>query len=297
MLDANYVPTVTYTQPDRRQGRGRNLTPSPVKALAVEQGISVEQPQSLKDAEIQARFKQHQLDVLIVVAYGLILPDPVLEAPRLGCLNVHASLLPRWRGAAPLERAYIEGDEEAGVCIMQMESGLDTGPVYIERRFTMPKRFRQLEQSMLAHSQDALIEGLNAISRGDLGAPSAQTGTATYAHKLTAADRDIDWNQDAHRLSRQIEALSDRAPVRCQIGGKQIQLLEAEVIKDTPPEGPVGAISGLEAEGFRIRCATHELLIKRIKLEGRGVSSAADAINGYPDLFSLDAQCDPINPA
>ena len=237
----NFAPEVVYTQPDREAGRGRKLVASAVKqaALSLESDIVIEQPASLRHADAQARLKQHQPDVFVVVAYGLILPAEILAIPRYGCINVHASLLPRWRGAAPIERAYMAGDSHTGVSIMQMDAGLDTGPVF--RTASCPlgtATVAELEQTLAHLGSKALLATLRDLQaaksgKAPLPTPTAQSEEgATYAHKLTAADRTLDFSMDAQKLARQINALAERLPVRVHVADKRIQLLAASCARE-----------------------------------------------------------------
>lgn len=285
LLGADKRPIAVYTQPDRSQGRGRKLTPSPVKTLALEHNIAVEQPPNFKAPDVLNTLAHYAPTVMVVVAYGLILPQAVLDIPEAGCLNVHTSLLPRWRGAMPMERSFIAGDKQAGTCIMQMDAGLDTGPVHRRIEFPMPERFADLERQTIAASAEALVEVLDGLQAGTLGEPQAQSEEGvTYAHKLTAAERWIDWTKDAAAIARQIDALSYRAPARTKLDSKSLQLMQA-----TPDQngtsGEAGQIVAAGAEGIRVQCATHQLLITELKMEGRQQTSAQNAVNGYPQLF------------
>src|SRR5690242_18538599 len=198
-----------YTQPDRPAGRGRKLAASPVKQRALAAGLALEQPESLKDAGAQQALAAYAPDLMIVVAYGLILPKKVLAIPRLGCWNVHASLLPRWRGAAPIQRAILAGDSETGVDLMQMEAGLDTGPVLIERRTPIgdDDTGGSLHDRLSMLGADALAEGLARIARGETLTPRAQAETGVvYAHKLEKSEARLDWNEPARVLARKVRA-------------------------------------------------------------------------------------------
>jgi methionyl-tRNA formyltransferase len=233
-------PAVVYTQPDRPIGRGRKLRPGPVKALASAEGIEVLQPATLRDPQAVERLAQFRLDLLVVVAYGLLLPQPILETPRLGCINVHASLLPRWRGAAPVERAIMAGDEMTGVSIMRMDRGLDTGPVYLQRPCPIGERATgpELEQALAVLGLEALLVCLGALP--DLIPQSQPDEGVSYAHKLTPADAPIDWSRDARVIDRQVRALCGRLPAFTFSAGTRIQILAA-----TPnPESATGAAPG-----------------------------------------------------
>ena len=226
LCESEFLPQVVLTQPDRPKGRGRSLQASPVKDYAQSQQIPIYQPQSLRTAESIAPLADLDLDVLIVAAYGLILPQTVLELPRLGCINVHASLLPRWRGAAPIERSIMAGDEQTGVCIMQMDEGLDTGPVLAQTAVPIaPEDSAQSLEQLLADQGAQLL--INTLRKLPIAAKPQPTDGACYAPKLTAADRQVDWQRSAGELDLQVRALSDRMPVRCNVGGAVMQILQA----------------------------------------------------------------------
>jgi methionyl-tRNA formyltransferase len=298
LIRAGFEPNQVYTQPDRPKGRGRKMQPSPVKELALSHGIKVEQPVSFKDSEAQATLKALSPDVLVVVAYGLILPSPVLEIPRFGCINVHASLLPRWRGAAPIERALMAGDKETGCCIMKMDAGLDTGPVYRRSKVAITAKtdILKLEGQLAAVGSEDLVIVLKAFEKARSSGtappepePQSEAGI-TYAQKLTALDRVLDCKRPGQTLVNQINALSARMPVRCEIGHKRAQLLSAE-IQETDASGPPGTIAELSTAGLRINCATKQLLIKKLKFEsGKGtVLDGPAMVNGHSADLNVGA--------
>lgn len=298
LISAEFAPSQVYTQPDRPKGRGRRMQPSPVKQLALSHDIKVEQPVSFKDIEAQATLKALSPDVLVVVAYGLILPPSVLEIPRFGCINLHASLLPRWRGAAPIERALMAGDKQTGCCIMKMEAGLDTGPVYRRSKIpiTAETDILKLEGDLAEIGSEDLIIVLKDFEKAkDSGIsppkPEPQSETdITYAQKLTALDRILDCKRPAQELANQINALSARMPVRCEIGHKRAQLLSAE-IRETDANGPPGTIAELSAAGLKINCAAKQLLIKKLKFEsGKGtVLDGPAMVNGHSADLNVGA--------
>ena len=289
-----FKPEAVFTQPDRPAGRGRKIVASPVKASALDLGITVQQPTTLKDPESAALVESYAPDLLIVVAYGLLLPKSILEIPTYGCLNVHASLLPRWRGAAPIERAYMAGDRETGVSIMQMDEGLDTGPVFTKKSFEIgTASIAEVEDKMGALGCEALRETLALFSKakageGDTPIPIPQPTTgANYAKKLSAQDRKLDFGREAKLLARQVNALSERVPVRITIAGKNMQLLAAtERISEQSPQQP-GCVVSLDKSGLCLQTATHQLLIQKAKFEGgKGtVLDGAALMNGYAQLL------------
>ena len=292
---SEYTPQIVLTQPDRPKGRGRSLQASPVKDYAQDQGLPIYQPQSLRAAESIVPLIDLNLDVLIVAAYGLILPKHVLELPRLGCINVHASLLPRWRGAAPVERAIMAGDEQTGVCIMQMDEGLDTGPVLAQTAvpITPEDSAQSLEQSLADKGGQLLIGTLRNLPTTAKPQP---TEGACYAPKLTAADRQVNWQREAGELALQVRALCDRAPVRCEVSGAVMQILQATARRqdsDNAATAP-GTIIECAKTGIAVQCGSGELLITRLKLnKGKGLAmNAADAINGYGEILCPGAIID-----
>ena len=286
LIESGQAPVLVLTQPDRPVGRGQKPRPSPVKALATGHGIEVRSPTSLKAVDLAA----DGLDLLIVAAYGLLLPPHVLAAPRLGCLNVHASLLPRWRGAAPVERAIMAGDRETGVCLMQMDEGLDTGPVYA--RATLPigadMTGGQLEAQLAELGAELLVETLPVIET--LTPTPQQDAGATYAAKIGPADSRVDWALDSAAIARQVRALAERAPVTVSPDTDptlSLRLLAAEPFETPPGPPPVpGCVIGSNRKGIVVATVDGTLLITRLQLNrGKGrPMSARDVLNGYPQL-------------
>ncbi|MGQ7242170.1 methionyl-tRNA formyltransferase [Salinicola sp. V024] len=215
-----------YTQPDRPAGRGRKLTPSPVKRLALEHGLVVETPISLKNEEAQRRLAEFDADVMIVVAYGLLLPQAVLDIPRLGCLNVHASLLPRWRGAAPIQRAIEAGDVESGITLMQMDAGLDTGAMLLIKRTPIDDTTTggELHDRLAELGGQTLIEGVDALAAQDLTSTPQPEAGVTYASKLSKPEAELDFSQSAVALSRQIRAFNPWPVAWTRLDGEPLRL-------------------------------------------------------------------------
>ena len=269
---------------------------SPVKQLAQELGLALAQPANLRDPENLKSLQETAPDILVVAAYGLILPAPVLSLPRFGCINVHASLLPRWRGAAPIERAIMAGDKETGVCIMQMEEGLDTGPVMAQQHVSIkPEYTAQPLEQILADTGSELL--LATLQKLPVAAEPQPAEGATYANKLTSKDRIADWQGSALAVHQRIRALSDRMPVRCEINGAVMQILAARVIgqndSGTPKPKP-GTLFQASKDGLYVQCGEDALVITQLKLNrGKGkVMDAAAALNGYPDILHAGAQID-----
>ena len=291
-----YRPQLVLTQPDRPRGRGRKLAPNAVKMLADELDLAVEQPASLEEPEATATLAARAVDVLIVAAYGLILPPRVLQIPTYGCLNVHASLLPRWRGAAPIERAIMAGDEMSGVAIMQMERGLDTGPVFAVRETPINETdsAQALEARLADLGGSALLDVLNEFASAKLGntappEPIPQDASqATYAAKLTSQDRKVDWTQDAHRIALRVRALADRLPLTLERANLRLQILAATAVSTTAGNLP-GTIVQADRGGIVIQCASGGLQITKLRLNrGKGQPmEAAQALNGYADEFAV----------
>ncbi|MGH8172111.1 MAG: methionyl-tRNA formyltransferase, partial [Rhodanobacteraceae bacterium] len=233
-----------YTQPDRPAGRGRQLLASPIKQRALAAGIAVEQPQTLKDDDARARLKAYAADLLVVVAYGLILPRRVLALPRLGCWNVHASLLPRWRGAAPIHRAILAGDTESGVDLMQMEAGLDTGPILLERRtpIATDETGGSLHDRLAALGADVLAQGLALAVKGDALRPEPQSDVGvTYAHKIEKSEARLDWNESAIALERKVRAFDPWPIAEAVIHGERLRIWSAHALP-TRAESPPGTV-------------------------------------------------------
>jgi len=303
LSNSPHAPKAVLTQPDRARGRGRRVQANPVKQLAGALQLPVLQPANLRDTDAMDQLKALQPDLLIVAAYGLILPKTVLNLPTYGCLNVHASLLPRWRGAAPVERALMAGDPETGVCIMHMEAGLDTGPVYRCARTPIEpdSSAEELERRLAEMGAQELLTVVGAFADAHATqsrppAPVAQRETgATYAHKLTAADRTLDWTRPAEELARQINALADRLPVRTRIADIGCQFLAATAMADStgrPTKPAPGTLMDASKIGLFIQCATGQLQITSLRMEqGKGTPlNPAAAINGFGDLFRNGAQ-------
>ncbi len=241
-LAQSHEVAVVYTRPDRPRGRGRALVPTPVKTVALELGIPVLQPQSFRDESVVAEFRALGCDVACVAAYGLILPTSVLEAPRHGCINVHASLLPRHRGAAPIHRAILEGDEHAGVCIMQMEEGLDTGPYALcASTLVGEKTIDELESELAALGAEALVEVLDAVEHGSVSWTSQDDTQATYAAKVTAADVHLDPGLSVTDALRRVRASTRSARAKILVCGCVLDVLTAS---EAEMRLPAGSISG-----------------------------------------------------
>ncbi len=275
-----------YTQPDRPAGRGRKLSPSPVKQAALTAGIAVEQPESLKSAGAQATLAAHQPDLLVVVAYGLILPRKVLAIPRLGCWNVHASLLPRWRGAAPIQRAINAGDSETGVGLMAMEAGLDTGPVLLQRRTPISREDTggSLHDRLSALGAEVLLEGLARAMAGDMPAPTPQPEQGvTYAKKLDKAEAKLDFSRPAIELERQVRAFNPWPVAEGVIAGESLRIWAASAIEMDHHAAPA-TLLGASGDGIDLASGVGALRITAMQRPGGKRIEARDYLNARPEL-------------
>ncbi|MFV0622520.1 methionyl-tRNA formyltransferase [Sphingomonas sp. ac-8] len=274
LVAAGHTIVAAYTQPPRAGGRrGKAATPTPIHARAEALGIPVRHPTSLRTADAQQDFAALDADVAVVAAYGLILPQPVLDAPRLGCLNVHASLLPRWRGAAPVQRAILAGDAETGVGIMQMEAGLDTGPVRLERRIAIGSATAgALTGQLAALGGEAMVEVLGNFDRYP-PVPQPEEGV-TYAAKLGKAEARLRFDQPAEAVERQVRAFHPTGFF--ELGGERFRVFAAEVVSDT------GAAGTVLDDWLTIACASGAIRPTLVQRAGRGAMPAADLLRGYP---------------
>lgn len=271
---ARHEVVCVYTQPPRAAGRGQKPRPSPVQAAAEALGLTVRTPARLKAPEDQADFAALGADVAVVVAYGLILPQPVLDAPRLGCLNIHASILPRWRGAAPIHRAVMAGDAETGVAIMQMEAGLDTGPVLAEARTPIgPEETTGDLHDRLADMGAALIA--EVLDRLPLDAVPQSEDGVTYAAKIDKAEARIDWTRPAAEVDRLIRGLSPFPGAWCEVAGERVKLLRARVV---PGEGAPGAVLG----PLVVACGAGAVEVLELQRQGKRPLPTAEALRGMP---------------
>jgi methionyl-tRNA formyltransferase len=275
LVEAGHEIACVYCQPPRPAGRGHKDRPTPVQARAEALGLPVRHPKSLKSQEAQAEFAALDADVAVVVAYGLILPQPVLDAPRHGCLNIHASLLPRWRGAAPIHRAVLAGDRETGVCIMQMEAGLDTGPVLLREAtpITEADTTGALHDRLSAMGAKLIVE---ALDRLDTLAPEPQPEAGvTYAAKIDKAEAAIDWSQPAETVARQIRGLSPFPGAWTLHGDDRLKLLDARAV---PGEGAPGTV----LDGFTVACGEGAVEVLRAQRAGKGPQETETFLRGHP---------------
>lgn len=303
LLAAGHEVCAVYTQPDRATGRGKKLKPSPVKQIAESHDLPVCQPVSLKDAAALEQLKAWQADLMIVVAYGLILPQAVLDAPRLGCLNVHASILPRWRGAAPIERAILAGDEETGVTIMQMDAGLDTGDMLYTKTtpISMTDTRESLEARLIHLGQESLLYTLANLDLLKSQARVQDDQLSTYARKLEKQEAEINWSDPAEVIDRQIRASIGRNPAYTVMDELRIRVLSAsaEVETDdtqhdvtTNQPGTIVAIrrQGKKVESIDVACGEGLLRLHQVQLPGKNAMSVHDLLNARQHMFEPGKQ-------
>jgi methionyl-tRNA formyltransferase len=285
-ISAHVDIAAVYTQPDRPAGRGRQLTASAVKAAAIDAGLNVEQPETLREKSAQERLRSFEPDLLVVVAYGLILPRNVLAMPRLGCWNIHASLLPRWRGAAPIQRALLAGDTKTGVCLMQMEAGLDTGPVLIERAIDIDANDTagSLHDRLAELGAQVLREGLQRAILGEPMASQAQTDEGTtYAAKLEKSEARLDWNDDALQLERKVRAFNPWPVAEAQLDGERVRIWSAHALAQRFDQAP-GTIAAANATGIDVVCKAGTLRITELQRDGSRRQSVRDYLNARRNL-------------
>jgi len=284
ILDAGFNVVVALTQPDRPSGRGMQLTPSPVKQLALKHGIPVEQPVSLRNEEAQALVRSYNLDVLVVVAYGLILPQAVLDMPRYGCLNIHGSILPRWRGAAPIHRAIEAGDAETGVCIMQMDAGLDTGGVVDEARLAIEATDTTalLHDRLAALGAERIVAVLKKLAAGAalVAMPQPEAGV-TYAHKLEKQESLLNLQASASELDRKIRAYNPFPGAVLHSGEQPIKIWGAHIVA---AKGQPGTVLSSDDSGVVVACGEGAICLDVLQAPGGKRLKAADFLRGHPLL-------------
>ncbi len=288
-----------YTQPDRPAGRGRKLTASPVKALAQEHDIPVYQPLNFKQAEDLEQLQALNADLMVVVAYGIILPKAVLETPRFGCINVHASLLPRWRGAAPIQRAIAEGDRETGVTIMQMDEGLDTGAMLskVSTPISLSDTGGSLHDRLAELGAEACVASLNAINTGDIDAEPQDNDLANYAHKLSKEEGRIQWNLPSDQVHNLIRAFNPWPVAHTEMDGKKVRLFDVELLDSSvvdtdtiSPQGTPGTILAANKQGLTVATGTGAIRITRMQLSGAKQLPVTDILNSRKEQFSVGKQ-------
>jgi methionyl-tRNA formyltransferase len=297
LLKAGHHVVAVYTQPDRPAGRGKKLQASPVKKIALENMLPVFQPSSLRPLQETESLASLNCDLMIVVAYGLILPKAILDVPRLGCLNVHASLLPRWRGAAPIERALLAGDKISGVTIMQMDEGLDTGAMLNKESVQISATDNRvnLEERLQIAGQAALIRTLGDLEKYQSEATVQNDEDSNYAAKLEKSEAFIDWRLSASEIDRQIRAGIGRNPAYTVLNDQRLRILKGTVSVETYNAKP-GQIVESEKSHFTVSCGSGALDIQRVQLPGKSPATVKDISNSRPELFSRDVAFDHRQP-
>ena len=289
--DGRHSVVAVYTQPDRPAGRGKKLTASPVKLVAEQQSLPICQPASLKPEEQQSLLAEFGADIMVVVAYGLILPQAVLEIPRLGCINVHGSILPRWRGAAPIQRAVEAGDPESGVTIMQMDAGLDTGAMLsisrcpIDPQETSGSLYNKLAELGAA----ALLDDLDRLEKGVAVSVVQDDSQSTYASKIDKAEALIDWSAAAPTLGRRIRAFNPFPAAYTLVEGQRIKVWAATVSSETA-SGKAGQITRANRDGLLVACGQGSLLLTEIQLAGKSRMPVSEILKSRADLFAVGQQ-------
>lgn len=283
LVAAGHQVVACYTQPDRKAGRGRKLTASPVKARALELNIPVEQPQNFKAEEDQATLAAYDAELMVVVAYGLLLPKVVLDTPSRGCINVHASILPRWRGAAPIQRAVVAGDSESGVTIMQMDIGLDTGDMLLVERtpIAADETGGSLHDRLAVIGAKALTDSIEQMQSGSLSATPQDDSLANYAHKLDKAEAVIDWSQSNLQIDQTIRGFNPWPVAETQIGEKRVRIWQAKVEQIEQDGNPAGSVISADKTGLLVACGSGTLRITKLQNVGGKPMSVADFLNGF----------------
>ena len=282
LLDSPHDVIAVYTQPDRPAGRGRRTTASPVKQLALQHDLTVYQPESLKTEAAQQALTALQPDLMVVIAYGLILPPAVLAIPRLGCINVHASLLPRWRGAAPIQRAILAGDTETGVCLMQMDAGLDTGPVLASTAcpIAAADTGSHLHDKLAQLGAQLLSDNLAALKRGELKPRQQDEALACYADKLKKSEAQIDWNAPAVEIMRRIRAFNAWPVAETRYADRQLRIWDALFVPGDAEALP-GTVQSVDKTGIEVACGAGRLRLLELQLPGARAVTAGEFINAH----------------
>lgn len=295
LLDSDHQVVGVYTQPDRPAGRGKKLAASPVKQVAQMAALPVFQPPSLKDSDAQAQLAELKADVMVVVAYGLLLPQAVLDTPRLGCINVHASLLPRWRGAAPIQRAIEAGDTETGVTIMQMALGLDTGPMLqkVTCSITAEDTAASLHDRLADIGPPALLNTLNEMARGHLHPEQQDDSQSTYARKIDKAEAAVDWQLSATELGRKVRAFNPFPMAYTFAGDDRIRIHSARPWDEKNPPSEPGTVLAVDIQAIKVACGSGTLGITRLQLPGKKPLSAAEFANGFAGYLQSGQKLSP----
>lgn len=288
LIDSEHDVVLVATQPDRPAGRGRKLTPSPVKQLALQYHIPVFQPLSLKEPEAQSHLQQYSADIMIVVAYGLLLPPAVLTMPEYGCLNIHASLLPQWRGAAPIARALLAGDKKTGISIMQMDAGLDTGDVLYTSvcHIQADDNAQTLHDKLSPLGAQALLSTLQKLANQEINAIAQESTQSSYAGKLSKKQAVIDWQQPAEQIHNQIRAFNPWPVAQTQWGDKVLRLRQSSLLDEDHQTTP-GTVVRSHKNGIDVATGTQLLRVLNLQLPGAKALNVADFVNAHDLTHSL----------
>ncbi|TVP10407.1 methionyl-tRNA formyltransferase [Shewanella sp. KCT] len=291
LIDSEHQVIGVYSQPDRPAGRGKKLQASPVKALALEHDIPVYQPVSLRNEDAQAELAALGADIMVVVAYGLILPQVVLDTPRLGCINVHGSILPRWRGAAPIQRALWAGDAATGVTIMQMDIGLDTGDMLLKTHLPIEDSdtSASLYEKLAEQGPTALIQALKGLAEGSLTPEPQDEALASYAEKLSKEEAQLDWRKPAQQLWREVRAFNPWPASHFPHQDAAIKVWQASVSDETSQQAP-GTIIHADKQGIAVTTGEGVLVLETIQLPGKKAMAVADVLNARGDWFTPGTQ-------
>lgn len=285
LIRAGHRVLLVLTQPDRPAGRKRRMSATPVKAFARSHDLPVAEPSSLRDQEILARLRALEPDLIVVVDYGMIIPPEVLQLPARGCINGHASLLPRWRGAAPIERAVLAGDRRTGITIMQMDEGLDTGPILLVRPTEIDEQESagRLRERLADLCGQALVDALALLEAGKLAPRPQEEHGACYAKKIASPEARVDWHRPAVQIARQVRAFDPRPGAYTEYRGKRMKIIEAAPL-DEPAEDPPGTVFRATGHGIDVATAEGSLRLLTLQLPGGKPMSAAAFLNGHPVL-------------
>ncbi|WP_218814314.1 methionyl-tRNA formyltransferase [Rickettsiella endosymbiont of Dermanyssus gallinae] len=288
LLASEHQVVAVYTQPDRPKGRGRHLLMSPIKQLALEKNLPVCQPITLRNVDEQKKLAAWNADLMVVVAYGLILPPAVLAIPPLGCINVHASLLPRWRGAAPIQRAILAGDEETGISIMQMDEGLDTGQVLqeVSCKIEQTDTSQTLQDRLAKLGAQALVTSLNNVEQGNYQLKPQSDQGSTYAKKIDKAEAEIDWSQNADVIARMIRAFNPKPVAYTFLGALLLRVWSAEVL-DQSSNNPPGTILHVGEQGIDVMTGRGSLRLLQLQLPGGRCLPASALLHSKSHLFNV----------
>ncbi|MCY4527515.1 MAG: methionyl-tRNA formyltransferase [Chloroflexi bacterium] len=290
LIDGGHDISAVYSQPDRSSGRGRKLVPTPTKRFAEERGIEIRQPKSLRSEEECAGLASLCPEVVVVAAYGLFLPAEALKVPPLGCLNIHPSLLPRYRGPSPVVSAILNGDDETGVTIMKLDEGMDSGPILARKRVAIDEKESALEltRRLFNLGAELLVEALSGWASGDIQATPQDESRATFTSLVKKQDGEIDWTDDATRIARMVRAYEPWPGTFTHWNGKLLKILGATAMAgDAPP----GQVVGLDDGGIGIGTADGLLSVTGLQIEGRRPSDAQDFVRGYPDFVGAELGC------